>query len=678
MKEQPMILAVDDDAATLSLVKDLLSADGYLVDTAVNGRKALSRLEAHPYDLVLTDMLMPEMGGMELVQYLRLNHPDTLIIVFTGFANYQDAVSAVKLGAFDYLTKPLQPEILRHAVKRALEHQRLSRSHRDLELVFKGAEAMGWQALELVLTTPEAQVLKVLREKLEQQKDLKKVGHLILAAARDLVQATRSSIFLFDASKGQFSGLAALGSGAKARAGAVKSAGEGLMGYVATHRRPLLVADLSKESRFPLLGVRSAYDTQGLMIIPMMGYKFWGLINLTDRQDKQSFGPRDLFLGWLLGRLLVEILESREPPAEFVPQPLEGPWVFEEVPLGLALLDQDLKVVQSNPALERLSGLKGRELVGQEIFPRLGLSPQDQEKLERAFRQVLSNQELKEFSSLKTDYQGKPRRFLGVKMVPWPSDRQARRGLLLVEDVSELERLKQRLNLYEHLAIMGKLALCVAHELNNPLDGIRRYLSLALMKKEDHQEVERYLTEAQKGLQKMSLSIKSLLFSANPFKAPPRVTDNLHSLLQDAIRIMMFQASDQRVQVAFHPAPEFQNMVMEADLYYVFINVIKNALEAMPQGGQLTVNGTLHKDRVEIAFEDTGPGLSPQEVDQIFQPFYSTKKGAQGLGLGLGLSICQKILNRYGGRLVVASQPGEGSKVSVILPQAGPGGQGGQ
>ena len=675
MNEQPLILAVDDDAVTLSLVKEILGADDYLVETAASGREALARLEAHPYDLVLTDMLMPEMGGMELVQYLRLNHPDTLIIVFTGFASYQDAVAAVKLGVFDYLAKPLQPEILRHAVQRALEHQRLSRSHRDLEMVFQGAEAMGWQALELVLNAPEAEVLKVLREKVGRQQDLKKVGRLILEAARDLVQATRSSIFLFDALKGQFSGLTALGPGAEARAGAVKSAGEGLMGYVAAHRRPLLVADLSKEARFSLLGIHSSYDTQGLMIIPLMGYKFWGLINLTDRQDKQPFGPRDLFLGWLLGRLLVEILESREAPTEPVAAPLQAPWFSEEVPLGLALLDENLKVIYFNPALEHLSGLKGKELLGQEIFPRLGLSALDQEKLEQAFRKVLATQKFQEFSPLKSVQPEKALRFLGIKMVPWPSDQQARQGLLLVEDVSELERLKQRLNLYEHLAIMGKLALCVAHELNNPLDGIRRYLSLALMKKEDHQEVERYLTEAQRGLQKMSLSIKSLMFSANPFKAPPRVTDNLHSLLQDAIRIMMFQASDQRVQVAFHPPPEFQNILMEADLYYVFINVIKNALQAMPQGGELTVHGTLHKDRVEISFEDTGRGLSAQELDQIFQPFYSAQKGAQGLGLGL--SICQKILDRYGGRLVVASQPGEGTRISVILPQAESGGKDG-
>jgi signal transduction histidine kinase len=213
---------------------------------------------------------------------------------------------------------------------------------------------------------------------------------------------------------------------------------------------------------------------------------------------------------------------------------------------------------------------------------------------------------------------------------------------------------------------MGKLTLCVAHELNNPLDGIRRYLSLAILKKEDASSVERYLTEAQKGLQKMSMSIKSLMFSANPFKSPPRASDTLLNLLQDAIKIMMFQASDQRVQIEFNPPPEFEQIVSESDLYYVFINVIKNALQAMPQGGRLEVNGILNELQMEISFQDTGPGLSSQEMDHIFQPFYSTKEGTQGLGLGL--PICQKILERYDGRLVVESQPGRGTKIRLLLP----------
>lgn len=666
MKKQPIILVVDDEPAILELVKDILVPVGYLVNTAANGKEALAAIQAHPYDLVLTDMNMPQMGGMELVQYLRLHHPETLVIVFTGFASYQDAVDAVKLGAFDYLPKPLQPEILRHAMARALDYQRLLRSQRDLETVFQGAESLGWQALELVSATPEAAVLGELREQAWQQKDLKEVGRICLEAARKLLQVTNSSIFLYDAVRGQFSGLAALGPDSESKTGAMITA-EGVMGYVATHRRPLLVPDLSRDSQLSLMPRRTTYQTNSFMVIPLTGYKFWGVINLADREDKNPFGSRDLFLGWLMGRLLVEILEAREAPEEvFIPSLTS--WITKEISVGMAFLDQDLTLVQSNPALERMVNLPKANLVGQPLLSRLGLSAADRGSLEQAFTQVLANQEPREFYSLKSSSQDNEVRYLAVKMFPVPDERITLRGLVTVEDVTEAEQLKQRLELYEHLAIMGKLTLCVAHELNNPLDGIRRYLSLAIMKKEDPASVERYLTEAQKGLQKMSLSIKSLMFSANPFKGPPRASDTVLNLLQDAIKIMMFQASDQRVQIDFSAPPGFEKIVTEADLYYVFINIIKNALQAMPQGGRLEVNCSLHDCQMELSFQDNGAGLTSEEMDHIFQPFYSTKEGAQGLGLGL--PICQKILARYDGRLAVESQRGKGTNVRVLLPYA--------
>jgi two-component system NtrC family sensor kinase len=130
----------------------------------------------------------------------------------------------------------------------------------------------------------------------------------------------------------------------------------------------------------------------------------------------------------------------------------------------------------------------------------------------------------------------------------------------------------------------------------------------------------------------------------------------------------MFQASDQRVQLDFSAPPEFEKIVTEADLYYVFINIIKNALQAMPHGGRLEVTCSLHDGQIDIAFRDTGAGLSPEEMDQIFQPFYSTKEEAQGLGLGL--PICQKILARYDGHLAVDSQRGQGTTIRVLLPGA--------
>jgi signal transduction histidine kinase/CheY-like chemotaxis protein len=668
MKEQPLILVVDDDPAILALVKEVLAAAGYLVDTAASGTEALSHLETHPYDLVLTDMRMPEMGGMELAQHLRLHFPDTLVIIFTGYASYQEAVAAVKLGAFDYLTKPLQAEILQHTVARALEYQRLGRATRDLEAVFQGAEALGVQALELVSGSREAAIFAALRERDWRGTELKEAGREFLKAARDLTGATHSSIFLFDPALGQFSGLAALGPQAEARAACVVPAFEGILGYVATSRHPLLVPDLRQDARFPLLPRRGSYQTDSFLIVPLSGQKFWGVMSLTDRTDGQAFAPRDLFLSWLLGRVLVELLESRGTPEE-LPLPSPAPWRQQDLPLGLALLDGDLQVLQGNPTLARLAGGQEPMRSGPELFSRLGFSPQDQEKLAAACRQVLSGQEAREFPRLRAAPGEAPSRFLGVKMVPLPREKRGPRALLLVEDVTEREQLKERLHLYEYLAIMGKLTLCVAHELNNPLDGIRRYLSLALLKKDAPQEVERYLLEAQKGLQKMALSIKSLMFSANPLKGPPKAADSLDNLLMDAVKIMMFQASDQRVQVTLDPLLEGQELIGEADLYHVFVNVIKNALQAMPQGGHLRIAGRVRKDGMGITFADTGAGLRPGELEKVFQPFYSTKEGLQGLGLGL--PICQKILARYGGRLEVESLPGQGTQVTVILPLGG-------
>jgi PAS domain S-box-containing protein len=664
MTEQPLILVVDDDPAILGLVKEVLEGGGCRVDLAAGGKEALARLRAHPYELVLTDMVMPGLGGLELVQHLRLHHPDTLVIIFTGYASYQEAVAAVKLGAFDYLPKPLQPEILQHAVARALAYQRLTRSTRDLEAVFQGAEALGVQALDLVKGSLEAEVLAGLKEADWQEQELRDAGQRFLDAARDLTGATHSSIFLFDPVLGQFSGLAARGPRAQARAAAVVPAFEGIFGHVATSRRPLLVPDLRQDSRFPLLNRRGRYHTPSFLIVPLCGSRFWGLLSLADKAGGQPFGPRDLFLAWLLGRVLVEVLEARHGPGDALAPPPPG--LEQGLPLGVALLGPDFKVRHGNPALERLTGGKATGLTGPELFRRLGLSSRDCVKLEEALGQALKGQEPREFTGLKTmSGEGGPR-FLGLTMVAVPRRRGARQAMLVVEDVTEREQLKQRLQLFEHLAVMGKLTLCVAHELNNPLDGIRRYLSLALLKKDDPGEVERFLGEAQKGLKRMSLSLKSLMFSVNPFKGPAKAADHLVHLLQDAVKIMMFQASDQGVEVLLELPFEGQDLMVEADLYYVFVNVIKNALQAMPQGGSLRICGQAQRDGVRITFRDSGPGLSPEEQEKIFQPFYSTKEGIQGLGLGL--PICQKILARQGGRLEVESAPGRGTRVTVILP----------
>ena len=376
--------------------------------------------------------------------------------------------------------------------------------------------------------------------------------------------------------------MAALGPEAESRLTVTVPVTERIMGQVAAQRRPLLVVDVDLDPRYSCLPDAPPIAPAVSWWCALSASKFWGVLNFADREDHQPFTARDLFwagswgvswwTSWSHGS--VKGWESWRPDSV--------PAVVEHLRLGVALLDQELKVVQANPALERLIDRSAGGGAGQALIPNLGLAAGDQEMLETAFRELLADQEPREYAPLRSSLNGGPVRFLGVKMLPSLAGPENPQGFLLVEDLTEVEQLRQRLHLYEHLAIMGRLSLCVAHELNNPLDGVRRYLSLAQVKKDDPGEVERYLIEAQKGLQKMALTIRALLSSANPLKAP-RSTDNLLNLLQDAVKIMMFQASDQRVQVSCHLPPEFQRITVDGDLYHVFINVIKNALQAMPQ-----------------------------------------------------------------------------------------------
>jgi signal transduction histidine kinase/CheY-like chemotaxis protein len=666
MRETPLILVVDDDPGILELVQDILSSS-YQVITAGSVKEAQEYLRGHSCDLVLTDMVMPEVGGLELLKYLRLHYADIPVIVFTGYANFQDAVNAVKLGAFDYLTKPIQIEILQHAIARALEFRRLQSQQKDLEAVFRGAETLGWQALDLISGTQEATLLTSFRESWADAATLDEVGQRFLDGLENLLGATRTSIFLYDGERDIFSALVARGPEAEARLTASVPANNSLMGHVASQRRPLLVMDLDLDQRVALWTRRFPYLTKSFMIIPLMGSKFWGVLNLTDPKNQLPFTPRDLFLAWLFGHLLVEALEAKGVAREPAPSPPLRTLLEEHFPQGVAVVDRDLRVIQANSALVKLLRTKG-EPVGQELSALLGLGPEERDNLKNVLGWVIEHQESRELPTLKCFLEEGKTHFLGVNLIPSLHPQVTNHGIIVVEDLSELEKLKQRLHLYEHLAIMGKLSLCVAHELNNPLDGVHRFLSLAQKKKDDPQEVERYLNEAQKGLHKMSMTIRSLLSSANPLKAPPK-TDNLQNLLQEAVKIMMFQASDQRVQVSLHAPKGLQQVSVEGDLYHVFINIIKNALQAMPQGGKLRVDGNVGPEEIALHFQDSGSGLTHEELGQIFQPFYSTKEGTQGLGLGL--PICRKILERYNGQLIVESQPGKGTRVTILLPKSG-------
>jgi len=221
----------------------------------------------------------------------------------------------------------------------------------------------------------------------------------------------------------------------------------------------------------------------------------------------------------------------------------------------------------------------------------------------------------------------------------------------------------------ERLATLGRLTSKVAHELNNPMDGILRYLNLAMriVEQENLEKAKEYLTQCRQGLMRMVQIVSELLeFSRSTYAPFEHV--RIEQIIADAVKTMEAKAETSKVQITSSCAPGTPE-VRSGNLFQVFCNLIKNALDAMPDGGQLRISTRLEADNTVVAeFRDTGVGFAPENANVIFEPFFTTKD--RGKGTGLGLAICKDIIERHSGRMTAENAPGGGSIFTVYLPMA--------
>ena len=133
MDDPAHILVVDDDEETVTLLRELLSKEGYSVETAADGKTALDRINGRAPDLVISDIHMPDLDGMGLLAELRVRHQDVPMILMTAYGSLKTAVDGLRSGAFDYLSKPFIVDDIRLVVRRALEHKNLSRQNQALK-----------------------------------------------------------------------------------------------------------------------------------------------------------------------------------------------------------------------------------------------------------------------------------------------------------------------------------------------------------------------------------------------------------------------------------------------------------------------------------------------------------------------------------------------------------------
>jgi len=216
----------------------------------------------------------------------------------------------------------------------------------------------------------------------------------------------------------------------------------------------------------------------------------------------------------------------------------------------------------------------------------------------------------------------------------------------------------------EKLASIGLLSAGVAHEINTPLTGISSYVQI-LQKKLTEANYLQILKKIEDQTDRVSKIVKNLLsFSRNPADLAFHRID-LKESLEEIISLIDYRLKSLNINLSLDLKPVLIYAQRER-LQQVFINIILNALDAMPGGGQLTIQTRQQEARAIIKITDTGLGIKPEHLPRIFDPFFTTK--GIGKGTGLGLSISFAIVKEHEGQILVDSQVGQGTTFTIILP----------
>jgi len=253
---------------------------------------------------------------------------------------------------------------------------------------------------------------------------------------------------------------------------------------------------------------------------------------------------------------------------------------------------------------------------------------------------------------------------------------QARRRERLEARAREEQRvreLERQLFHAERLGTVGRLAAGLAHELNNPLEGMANYLALARqhLASGDVAAVRDDLDLVRQGVERTAGIVRHVLAQANP-KDQPQGPVELGAVLRQTVDFVRtrpeFRGIDFEVALPADPLVVQGRPVM---LGQVFLNLLRNACEAQPRGGEVRVSAEREGKEVKVAIADRGPGIPAEERTRIFEPFFSTKSST-----GLGLSVCDAIVRQHQGRIEVQERPGGGTLFTLSLPEQGAGAMG--
>lgn len=656
------ILIIDDSQQICSMLAEYILPElGYTSVIANTGRQGLQRLRQRLPDLILLDLQLPDISGLDLLRLIAQEGYDVPVILMTAHGSEGIAVEAFRLGSRNYMIKPFSETEAQAVIDQALRERRLRREKEQL-------------TRNLQQRVKELTVLYSIGQSVSALLDLEELLERIVEAAVYITRAEEGFLLLRDPNADELYLRAAKNLGEQRVQRMRMPIEDTLAGQVIRSGKPIR---LDKATNGTVLKVKTGFLVRAILQVPLsVGAHVFGVLAVDNQQADRSFSENDQYLLSALADYAAIAIENARLYSEVKHSEARYRDLFENAYDMIFMLDRQLSIQSINKIGTTITGYTEAQLLG---HPLEDFAVVDAwEEVEHRFAELLIGKLVPPFE---LQLRRKDDEIIVLEVSARLLQEQGRAGGLhcIARNLTERRRLEEQLIHSEKLSSIGQLVAGVAHELNNPLTSISGYTQLMLRETDLRDDMRDDLKHISVQAERAARIVQNLLVFAREHK-PERSVVNFNEVFRNTLSLRAYQMRVDNIAVVFDFDANLPTTIADPfQLQQVILNLLNNAHQAITERGKsgtITLHtyvtappgteGSAAVPEVVLAVTDTGVGIAQRDLNRIFDPFYTTKPVGQGTGLGL--SICFGIVREHGGRIWAESEIGQGSTVSVALP----------